>query len=105
MGVLLSIANFLGAGTVRLSGLILIAFDLLWNSLLSDLGVTSPFTILLFLPALLHWFFSVIPLGFSWLTAPTGELAIVEALVGTVMNLWFSVKNGVDFGLFIFPTT
>jgi hypothetical protein len=104
MGILLSIANFLGAGTVRLSGLILIAFDLLWNSLLSDLGATSPFTILLFLPALLHWTFSVIPLGFSWLTAPTGELAIVESFVGIVMYFWFSIKSGIDFGLFIFPS-
>ena len=104
MGILLSIANFLGAGTVRLSGLILIALDFLWNSVTSEAGLTSPFTILLFLPSLLHWTFSVIPLGFDWLAAPTGELAIVEAVVGTVMNFWFSIKSGLDFGVFIFPT-
>ena len=105
MGILLSVANFLGSGTVRLAGLILIAFDFLWNSVMSDLGMTSPFTILLFLPALIHWLVAVIPLGFGWLAAPTGELAIVEAVVGIVMNAWFSIKNGVDFGVFIFPAT
>ena len=100
-----SVANFLGTGVVRLSGLILILFDFLWNSFLSEIGGTSPFTILLFLPGLLHWLTAVIPLGFDWLAAPSGEMAVVEAVVGSVMNLWFSIKSGLPFSAFIFPTT
>ena len=111
MGILLSIANFLGAGTVRVIGLGLVLIDYIWTSVLTavdsemgGVGLTSPFTVLLFLPALLHWLVALLPLGFDWLHGPTGEMAFIEAFVGSAMNLWYSVSIGIPFSAFAFPT-
>ena len=112
MGILLSIANFLGATTVRVLGIGLVAIDFLFTALLSavdeagggNTGLTSPFTVLLFLPGLLHWLVALMPLGFDWLHGPTGEIAFVEAFVGTVMNLWIAISLGISFDAFAFPT-